>query len=192
MKKYLVTLAQEERAALGQRVRSGRGSARELTRARILLKADCGPDGPGWTDGAIAALDVSVSTVERMRKRFAAAGREAALRPRREYRRKLVGEQEAHLLALVTDPLGSILRCRRRVTGQTVSRFPQALKGRARRGQRRGRRGIGRVAGLVVRFGQDVQLAPTGRQRSHLRQGPLVLTRCLIEGTAPTEPGSKT
>ncbi len=115
MKKYLVTLTEDERAALGRRVRSGRGSARELTRARILLKADSRPDGPGWTDGAIAqALDVSVSTVERVRKRFAVLGREAALRPRRprrEYRRKLDGEQEAHLIALAcgSPPAG---RCR--------------------------------------------------------------------------------
>ena len=53
-KQYLITLTEDERAALGQRVRSGRGSARELTHARILLKADSGPNAPGWTDGATA------------------------------------------------------------------------------------------------------------------------------------------
>src|SRR5919204_4658001 len=98
-KKYLVTLAESERAALGQRLSGGRAPTRELTHARILLKADSGPLGPGWTDAAIAAaLDVSVSTVERVRRRFAVAGLEAAFdrRPsRREYRRKLDGEQEA-------------------------------------------------------------------------------------------------
>lgn len=108
MKKYAVTLAEDERAALGQKVSSGRGPARELTRARILLKADSGPDGPRWTDRAIAtALDVGVSTVERVRKRFARAGQGAALRhrtPRREYRRRLDGEQEAHLVALACTP----------------------------------------------------------------------------------------
>jgi transposase len=108
MKKYLVTLTEDERAALGQRVRSGRGPARELARARILLKADGGPRGPAWSDAGIAAaLDVSISTVERARKRFTEAGLEAALehrRPRREYRRKLDGEQEAHLVALACSP----------------------------------------------------------------------------------------
>jgi transposase len=108
MKKYRVTLTEDERAALGQRVRSGRASARELARARILLKADGGPAGPGWTDAAVAAaLDVGVSTVERVRKRFAEGGLEAALRqrrPRRDYRRKLDGEQEAHLIALACSP----------------------------------------------------------------------------------------
>ena len=74
-KKYLVTLSQAKRAMLGQRVSSGRGRARQLTRARILLKSAAGLDGPGWTDGAIAeALDVSRSTVERVRRRFAVEG----------------------------------------------------------------------------------------------------------------------
>jgi transposase len=103
-KKYPVTLTGAERAALGRQVSSGRDRARRLTRARILLKADSGPHGPGWTDATIAAaLDVSVSTVERVRRRFTAEGLEAALHrrpPRREYRRKLDGEQEARLIAL--------------------------------------------------------------------------------------------
>ena len=104
-KRYPVTLTKDERAALGQRVSSGRGPARELARARIVLKADCGPAGPSWTDGATAeALDVSVSTVERVRKRFVEHGLDGAIRqrrPRREYRTRLDGEQEAHLVALV-------------------------------------------------------------------------------------------
>jgi hypothetical protein len=103
-KKHAVTLAEGERAALRQRVSAGRGRARELVHARILLKADQGPHGPGWTDATIAAaLEVSVSTIERVRRRFGEADLEAALSrrpPRREYRRKLDGEQEAHLIAL--------------------------------------------------------------------------------------------
>ena len=75
---------------------------------RILLKADQGPAGPAWTDRAIAtALDASVPTVERVRKRFAEDGLGAALArraPRREYRRKLDGEAEAHLIALSCSP----------------------------------------------------------------------------------------
>jgi transposase len=93
---------------LGQRLSAGRAPARELARARILLKADRSPHGPGWTDGAIAAaLDVSIATVERVRRRFAQGGLDDALRhrrPRREYRRKLDGEAEAHLVALACSP----------------------------------------------------------------------------------------
>ena len=104
-KKHLVTLTECERARLAQRIAVGRGPARALTHARILLKADQGAGGPAWTDAAItAALDVSTSTVERVRRRFVEQGPEAAIRrrsPRREYRRKLDGEQEAHLVALV-------------------------------------------------------------------------------------------
>jgi transposase len=103
-KRHLVILTEDERQALGQRVSAGKGPARELTRARILLKADSGPCGPGWIDEAIAAaLDVGLSTVERVRKRFVEEGLEAALTrhpPRREYRRKVGGEQEAQLIAL--------------------------------------------------------------------------------------------
>jgi transposase len=107
-KRHAVRLAERERAALRQRVSAGQGHARELLHARILLKTDQGSDGPGWADGATAAaLEVSRSTVERVRKRFAEEGFEAALgqrRPRREYRRKLDGEQEAHLVALACSP----------------------------------------------------------------------------------------
>jgi transposase len=107
-KRHAVRLAECERAALRQRVSAGQGRARDLLHARILLKADSGPEGPAWTDDDIAAaLDVSRSTVERVRKRFAEEGLEAALgrrRPRREYRRKLDGEAEAHLVALSCSP----------------------------------------------------------------------------------------
>jgi transposase len=108
MKQYRITLTEDERAALGRMVSAGRAPARELTRARILLKSDGGPSGPAWPDAVVAAaLDVGISTVERVRKRYALGGLEVALhhgRPRRDYRRKLDGEQEAHLVALACSP----------------------------------------------------------------------------------------
>jgi len=98
-KRYIVTLAAEEREMLQTMIRSGTERARKLTRARILLKAD-----EGWQDRAISqALDVGITTVERTRQRFVLEGLDAALnarRPRREYSRKLDGEQEARLIAL--------------------------------------------------------------------------------------------
>jgi hypothetical protein len=70
-KKYRVTLTEEDRAALGRRIAAGIAPARDVVHARILLKADDGPDGPPWTDADIAtALEVSTSTVERVRRRF--------------------------------------------------------------------------------------------------------------------------
>ncbi|MGE3910802.1 MAG: IS630 family transposase [Chloroflexota bacterium] len=104
-KKYQVILTQTERAELDQQVSAGTAPARDLTHARILLKADKGPHGPAWKDEAIAtALDTSLSTIARVRLRFVERGVTAAVRrrpPRREYRRKLDGEQEARLIAEV-------------------------------------------------------------------------------------------
>ena len=99
-KKYIVALTVEEREKLLTLIGSGTAKARTLTHARILLKAD-----EGWPDPQICkALHVSIPTIERVRKRFVFEGFEAVLKPRRPHRiysRKLDGEQEAHLIALV-------------------------------------------------------------------------------------------
>ncbi len=102
-KKYKVTLTPEERHNLEQMVRSGKNPARTLTRARVLLKADCGEGRVGWTDEQIVeALDVGRATVERIRQRFVEESFETApySRRRRRYHRKLNGAAEAHLVAL--------------------------------------------------------------------------------------------
>jgi transposase len=103
-KRYIVTLTEAERAHLEDLIGAGTGPARKLMHARILLKADHGPRGPGWVDRAIAeAVEVSQATVARVRRQYVEQGLEAALNrrpPRREYRRKLDGAQEAHLVAL--------------------------------------------------------------------------------------------
>src|SRR3954453_6395968 len=52
-KKYVITLAADERQQLDQMVSKGKAPARPLTRAWVLLKADAGPDGPAWTDEQI-------------------------------------------------------------------------------------------------------------------------------------------
>ncbi len=107
-----VRLRDTERERLQQLVGSGTAAARTLSHARVLLKADESPGGPGWSDERIAeALEVSVATVERVRVRGATAGVEAALhrRPQRGRRpRKLDGAQEAYLIALAcgTPPAG--------------------------------------------------------------------------------------
>lgn len=104
LKKYRVTLTPEERADLERLLGRGKAAARKLTHARILLKADEAPDGPGWADAAIAeALEVGPATVARVRQRFVDAGVAAALVPKpttRTYGRTLDGRGEAHLVAL--------------------------------------------------------------------------------------------
>ena len=103
-KRYRITLAAEERAALERMISRGKAAARQLAHARVLLQADEAEGGPAWVDATIAAaVQVSVRTIERVRQRFVEQGLEAALRPKpskRIYARKLDGEQEAHLLAL--------------------------------------------------------------------------------------------
>lgn len=101
---YRVILTAEQRAELRTLIGSGAAPARMLTRARILLKADHGTGGPGWSDATIAgALDVHVLTVQRIRRQFVTEGLTATLarkQPDRVYERTLDGRQEAHLIAI--------------------------------------------------------------------------------------------
>ena len=103
-KRYPVILEQEQRASLMRLISCGKESARTLTRARILLKADESETGPAYADKQIReALEVSLSTIERTRKTFALEGLTAALTPKKRSwvsRQKFDGDTEAHLIAL--------------------------------------------------------------------------------------------
>lgn len=112
MKKYIVTLTDGERAELNALARTGKAAAYKITHARILLKADAAPGGPGCQDQEIAdALDVGTATVERLRRRFVEEGLEAALGRKKQANRRppiLDGAAEARLVALACSapPLG--------------------------------------------------------------------------------------
>ncbi len=111
-KRYKVTLSGEERDELLGLVNKGKSAARKLTQARILLQADEGEQGPGWTDQQIVeGLRVSHATVERVRQACVEEGLDRALNHKRPYRtrgRALDGQAEAHLvhLACSTPPDG--------------------------------------------------------------------------------------
>src|SRR6266540_6533777 len=78
-KRHTVRLSEEERARLHTLIGQGVAPARALTHARILLKANQGEAGPGWTDRAVAAaLEVHHTPVARVRQQYAARGLEAA------------------------------------------------------------------------------------------------------------------
>ena len=47
--KFVVRLTPEERILLEGMIRCGKGAARVLMKARILLKADVSENGPGWS-----------------------------------------------------------------------------------------------------------------------------------------------
>ncbi len=104
MKKYVVTLTEEECAGLRGLISVGKAAARKLVHARILLKADASPGGAGWDDVSISeALEVGTATIERVRKQFVEEGLAVALerhRPRRQYERRLDGVREAHLVVV--------------------------------------------------------------------------------------------
>ena len=112
-KTFQVQLSLAERARLQTLVTNGSATAHTHTHARILLKADEGPDGPAWTDAMISsALDVGMSTVARVRQTAVQEGLSAALQrklPKRVYVRTLDGAAEAHLMALAcsTPPEGA-------------------------------------------------------------------------------------
>jgi transposase len=102
--KFIVRLTAAQRTQLEQMIAAGRHAAAALVHARVLLKADVGPAGPGWADAPIAdALECGAATVARVRKRFAQGGLDAAVhrkKPTGRQYRKLDGDQEAHLIAL--------------------------------------------------------------------------------------------
>ena len=100
--KYIGDLSPEERQELLEFVRHGKKSARQITRARILLKAN-----QSLGDEEIADdLHTGVATVGRVQKRFVEEGRPTTLRekPRPGQQRKLTGKQEARLIAEACSP----------------------------------------------------------------------------------------
>ncbi len=104
-KKYVIRLSKVERELLIKLGRSGKAAARKITRARVLLKADAGEDGPGWTDQRIAeALDVGVRMIENVRRRCVEEGPQAAACgsawPDRPAQQKLDGAGEARLVSI--------------------------------------------------------------------------------------------
>ena len=105
VKKYIVTLSDEEREQLSTLIRAGKHRAGQLVRARILLKADTSSAGAGWSDSQIAsALDTSVATVARTRQQLVEEGFEAVLTrkhsPASARPRIFDGAAEAKLIAL--------------------------------------------------------------------------------------------
>src|ERR1700692_1477223 len=105
VKKYVVRLSAEEREQLEALIRKGKGPARRLLKARILLKADVSDAGPGGSDSRIIeALDTSASMIYRVRKQLVEEGFEAVLSRKQRatpaVERIFDGEKEAKLIAL--------------------------------------------------------------------------------------------
>ena len=99
--RYIVELTDEERHQLKEIISKNKANRHTIVNAYILLRSDV---ACGWLYEEIAtAYDVSTPKVERVRKRFVEEGFEAALSRKpvtNVHRRKITGEEEAHLIAL--------------------------------------------------------------------------------------------
>lgn len=109
VKKYVVRLADDERERLNTLIKKGKAPARQLLKARILLKADASEVGEAWSDSRIAeALDTSIDTIARTRQLLVEEGLDAALirkhSPRSARKRIFDGAAEAKLIALACSP----------------------------------------------------------------------------------------
>src|SRR5262249_5286819 len=109
MDKYRVTLTANERAELEHLVSVGKGAARKLTHARILLFADRAVGGGLSADELVGPLGVGIGTVGRARQRLVPPGLPAALPPRPQPPRpgkiKIKGDLEQQLIRLAcSDP----------------------------------------------------------------------------------------
>jgi hypothetical protein len=107
--KFIVRLSEEERERLNMLIQTGKHGARQLLKARVLLKADASDAGAGWNDSQIAvALDTSVDTVSRTRRTLVEEGLDAALMrrhsPASARTRVFDGAAEARLIALACSP----------------------------------------------------------------------------------------
>jgi hypothetical protein len=109
MDKYRITLDGEERAMLERLVAVGKGAARRLTHARILLLADIASGQERADTDIVDVLGTSVGTAERVRQRLVTEGLQATLDPRAQPPRpakiKIKGDVEQKLIRLAcSDP----------------------------------------------------------------------------------------
>lgn len=104
MKKYKVTLTEQETELMEEITRKGKRSAMIIRNAYILLNSNQSPGGKAQKDEDIADfLGITIRTVEKVREKFVLEGFETALYGKestREYKVKVDGDVEAHLIAL--------------------------------------------------------------------------------------------
>jgi len=105
MKKYIITLSEDERKALSDLTSKGKQKSQKILNALILLACDEGEhQTERSTNEEIArVLHISMRKIDRVKKRFVEDGFDAALDRKmgnRIYAKKTDGDFEAHLVAL--------------------------------------------------------------------------------------------
>ena len=105
MKKYKVTLTDQERQYLSQIVQKGKHRSQKVLNALILLNCDEGEyqRNRSKNDDIAKVLQISMRKIDRIKRSFVENGLEIALdgtKGQRVYEKKADGDFEAHLIAL--------------------------------------------------------------------------------------------
>jgi len=105
MKKYKVTLTNEERQELISITQKGKHRSQKVINALILLNCDEGvyQDNQSKNKDISSVLKISMRKIDRVKKCFVEQGLETALnstKGQRAYEKKADGDFEAHLIAL--------------------------------------------------------------------------------------------
>jgi len=105
MKKFIVTLTEEERNLLTELTSKGKHRTQKILNALILLACDEGEyqRSRSKNEDIARVLNTSMRKIDRVKKRFVVDGLDVALHGRkgsRVYAKKADGDFEAHLVAL--------------------------------------------------------------------------------------------
>jgi len=105
MKKYIVTLTEDERNVLGVLASKGKHKSQKILNALILLGCDEGRHQVkrSTNEEMARVLNISMKKIDRVKRRFVEEGFEVALNGKkgsRVYTKKADGDFEAHLVAL--------------------------------------------------------------------------------------------
>jgi hypothetical protein len=105
MKRYVVTLSEDERKTLGELTSKGSQKSQKILNALILLGCDEGEyqKGRSTNEEISRVLQISMRKIDRVKKRFVEDGIDVALdnqKSSRTYVKKTDGDFEAHLIAL--------------------------------------------------------------------------------------------
>ena len=105
MKRYKVTLSQQEREELIEITTKGNHKSQKVINALILLNSDCGEYQTNRSKNADIAdiLHISMKKIDRVKRRFVEESLDVALnghKGQRVYEKKADGNLEAHIVAL--------------------------------------------------------------------------------------------
>lgn len=104
-KKYTVTLTKQEREELSQIISKGKHTSQTYRSAYILLNKDEGVHSEGLVtnEEVSKVLQISMRTIDRVKRRFVEEGFESCLQRKsttRVYQRKIDGDKEAKLISI--------------------------------------------------------------------------------------------